>query len=456
MKKFVLPGLTVLVFLFAGMQLSAQDKEPRSREDRFEKDQSLKIGATLYMEWANLYGWQSDNFSRISRWGRTSSVQSKNHNNTFRVQRVYLTFKKNLGDIFSVHVITDIDTHGSSEGPNNLYLKFVYIQAEHVFGTDKYPVALRAQFGKVQTPNSGFILKRSDLRWIDKEFSFDEGKRVLDGFSTDYSADFGAKAEIDIFKILSYTFAITNGEGYKNQNREILNETYFDAKSYYHMVTLSPIKRWLYLSFHYRDEIAEKHNPSDDDLLAAYIAGEPFEIGTIREGYWGFSLAWDMDLIKTGGGITFPEKKTGRKFNASGMVTNPVYRQDCLVGYAWLHFNLAPIVKPAPLIVIGQFAYGRKYGRLAAYTGTGGFADKTSRIVGAGIGWQFNKNFRIAAYWENQSYIVKTPGAVRAMDGINLASNPTGVLFSGYLTNHFLTRNPVDRNNIFVKIAVEF
>ncbi len=453
-KTIIIIFFLIICIIGYSQDLTAGEDEKKFKKDK--KDQKLIINAIIYMEYAHLNGWQNNNYSRISRWGRPSSVQSKNHNDTFRIQRMYLNFNKNLGDIFSVRITTDIDVHSSSKGPNTLFLKYAYLQGKHTFSTDKYPVTIRGQFGKISTPNVNLILKRSDLRWIDGDFLFYNGKRLLDGFANDWSADFGANAEIEIIKRVSYSFAITNGEGYKNQNKEILAQTKFDGKAFYHLVSVFPLKRWLYLNFHYRDEIAEKHNPSDDDILSAYIDGESFEIGSIRTRYWGVSAIWDMDFLKAGGGVLFPEKRTGRRFNTTGMITNPVYHQEYILGYAWLHFNLAPLVKPAPLIVIGQFAYGRKFGRLAAYTGTGGYADKTTMLFGAGIGWQFNRNVRIAAYWENQSYTVQTPGVVRAGDGIDLSSDPTGELFSGYSTNHFLTRDPVDKNNVYVKVAVEY
>ncbi len=448
--KFKATGILLcLALILAGMPVFSQEKP--------EEDQTLKINGLVYMEWAHLNGWQSASNSRVSRWGKPSSVQSKNHNNTFRIQRAFIDLKKNLGDIFSARVTTDVQLHTTSPGANDFFLKFAYLRAKKTLGPKVFPVTLSAQIGKGLTPNFKVIRKGADLRWINPNYLFAYSRFMLDNYSSDVSTDLGAEATIDLGKRIRYTFAITNGEGFKKQNEELLDEAHFDGKAYYHTVTITPIQKWFYLNFHYRDEISKKNNINDQEIFDALINGDSFELGSIRERYYGASVYWKMDVIKAGAGIIFPEKRFGRKFNSSGTITNSIYTQKYLLVNGWLNVNLGAVVEPVPLLIIGQFAYGKKIGSRAAFisSNTSSWSDKESVLLGAGVGWQFNKNVRFAVYYEHQNYSSEVSRVATYSDAQALIASPTSELFNNYQSNYYLTKDPINKNNVYLKIEVK-
>src|SRR4030042_89767 len=233
-NKLILVFLTAAV-IACSLPAFSQEKEkaPAEAEKKDEKDPSklyVDLSGVMYLEWAYFSGFQytgGSEWGKVYRWGinadnyyasgvltdllgAESTNYSRKNNNTFRMRRVYLTLKKQIGEMFSVKVTTDIEPTGQ----DFIYLKYGFVQFLKNFGTPVGDVELKAQLGKIATPVIGMTDYLNDLRWLGPNY-LNNSKQVLNGKSFDDSADLGGAVSLTLFKMLKMEYSFTNGAGYK-------------------------------------------------------------------------------------------------------------------------------------------------------------------------------------------------------------------------------------------------
>ncbi len=244
--------------------------------------------------------------------------------------------------------------------------------------------------------------------------------------------------------------------GYVPQRSETSRMTAFDAKTFHHIMALTPFGKRLRFYGMFRHEVSSLGMAGDSDIqeiAADILAGSntvSFEIGSAFESYWGVGAAWKSDMLRSGVNVVFPSKRFPRQFDSSGNITNGIYTRRYLLVDGWLLFNLGTLVKPAPLLVISRTIYGMKYRSWAAYRTSDTIAQKSTLALEGGLGWQFNKYIPIAIYYGHQFYYMAIPGIARYSEAISYQSDPLS------LGNWFNTKDTPDRSNISVKVEMRF
>ncbi len=351
--------LTILFFSTFIAALHAEDQKDDLKKSDLKKN-DLKIGGKIYAQY--YYELQdSDN---------SDDTAEKN----FSVTRAYIKLKKNIGGPFSIHITADALQLKSSDSVDitdsggdaatvdvkpetpyyDFFLKNAFIMGKEDFGA----VNITGNFGLIGTPIIGLSGKLSDYRWIYNDF-IDKSKN-LTGTSIDTSTDLGLSVKADIMKIVTLTGAYCNGEGYKHVAEDARNS----GKSVYGLVSITPFKG-LFLNGFIRNE-----NKEVDNSAMEYTKKD--------SRYYGGGLALKSDILKAGFNY-IPRAKN----EEDGKKTTDITLLDI-----WLHANFNSAVG-VPVLLLGRYAKGE---------------DKKSDIkttyIGGGLGYQFNKNFRVAAYYE--------------------------------------------------------
>ncbi len=418
-----------------------KEKLENTNNEKAEKEQKdpsklyVDLSALLYLQWGYMTGFNytgSTEWSKVYRHNINTSLYpttftaippynySDKNNDTFKVTRAYLTVKKRLGEYFSMKVTFDVD----SSGANYAFLKYGFVQFQKDFG----PVDINLQLGKIGTPVVGFIDNLNDLRWIGQNY-IDNSKQICDGKTFDTSADFGASYHMNIMKLVTIGYSYTNGEGFK------LSETY-NGKAHTVLVSFNPepyLNRHAYLNFYGRWE------ETDRNQLVTTSSGalDTYYRGIDRKDYLGFGLAWKSDLIKAGANCFFPTQYNARKIYPYYSLT--LYPQTAGIAYmgrhkerfvlvdSWLNLDLGAIT-PAGVLILGRFAWAREFKGLLANSRE----EKNTLITAGGAGYRFNKNFRLAGYYEYIRY-----WSYRKLYYLNL-------------------KNPDPNHNVYIKAEVGF
>lgn len=432
-----------------------QTEETGKEADKGEKDPSklyVDLSALIYMDWAYFSGFKytgTTQWGKVARWGYLDDnflitgnpytiipVQpynySKKNDNTFRLQRCYLTIKKRIGELFSVKITTDIDPTSS----DILYLKYGFIQFLKEFPTPVGPVSLKLQMGKIATPVIGITDNLSDLRWIGPNY-LNNSKLVLNGHCFDDSADLGGMFSLNLFKFATLEYTITNGEGVKSDG----NETYA-GKAHTLLVSINPTSyiKELYVNFYGRWEDTNKRKTTMTSDLTIV------NTGVEGRSYYGVGAAWSSDLIKLGVNFFMPQMQYTRtswiNYNtldiyktafATGNFTSPMssYSAGHIVKFylvdSWFNLNLGAVT-PAGVLLLGRCAWGRE---LPTFAGNLGQTRETL-VLGGGAGYQFSQYFRMVLYYETVRYRM-----------------------TAYIKS-FSKKDPTPNNNVYVKAEIKF
>ena len=462
-------------------QDAVKDKEKKEEKKEEKKDDKaleaikdiyrrLDIGVKIFMDWTMKWG-QKDSgpgspyatgdgagsgaFDRVVRGGNggaaatplTGTDYSPKNNNGFNISRAYLDVKYKINDIFLVRVTSDIDaavspsTSAKDANPAfHLYLKYAYLEAKKDFG----PVTLSLQGGQLETPIIGFIDNISDYRWIAQNY-IDQAKIMLNGNSLDNSADLGLKGSIGIMKYVTMTGSFTNGSGYKADEANS-----YKAGTY--LLNVTPIRELNIFGFG-RNEITTKYD---------------FTGRKAKREYYGYGIAYSSDIIKVGFAQVFPYLTTvGLDYGTGGLVggavagnninCSPVTRRAYMLIDSWLNFYLGSLVEQAPLELTGRFVYGkqdRTYQRKITDPECG--KSRNTYLYAIGLGWVFNKNFRILIGGEIEHYQVVKNRALEYAETTtaspnyyNAAGLGAGQIFVG-------SRNPHDTRRLYVKAEAKF
>jgi len=441
MKRRITTFVAAVTMLLSAGTAFAQEGEDKVLEKIKDFYSRLSIGAKVYFDWYGVWGHDSSSFDRVANGERGSDASAKN-NNSFRIQRAYVDLKYKINDILHMRVTSDVDASVTPSSASNaafhLYLKYAYIEAKKDFG----PVWISATGGMIETPVIGLTDKISDYRWIQQNY-LDQAKYVLNNTSLDNSADIGVKASFGFSKYVTLTGAFTNGEGYKS------NES-VGYKAVTYLVTVNPIKE-LYISGFGRNEITAKYDYTGKKA---------------KREYYGYGVAYSSDLIKVGFNHIFPYVTTvgvasyfdsTLKLGSSDVYVYPVKKTGYMLLDSWLNFNLGAVVPSAPLLVTGRFVYGLQRGTYQKlYTDKECGKTRSTMLYAIGLGWQFNKNFRILVGGELQKYFVKKDQMLRYVESTSSGTDYYNGTALGIGNVYVSSHQPHDSKRVYVKTEFTF
>jgi hypothetical protein len=95
---------------------------------------------------------------------------------------------------------------------------------------------------------------------------------------------------------------------------------------------------------------------------------------------------------------------------------------------SWLNFNLGAVVRPAPILIVGRFAWGREKKSLIGNERQ----ERDTLVAAGGAGYQFNQYFRMVLYYEYIKYHL------------------------GVVIGDFSKRDPTPNQNIYLKAEVKY
>lgn len=413
---------------------STESQDDKKAEETFKEIyKRLDLGVTLYLDWIARWGHGGNTFDRIPKGEPDPEGIKEKNNNEFRVQRAYIDIKYKINDILSVRVTTDADTVSSPTGAFHIYLKYAHLNVKKDFG----PVGLSLQGGMIGTPVVGLTDSVSDYRWIAQNY-LDQSASVLNGQGLDSSADLGVSLAVKLYQYVTITGAFTNGSGYKRNESN-------SHKAMYYMVTVNPMKE-IYLSGFGRNEVTAKYDYSGKRA---------------RRDYYGYGVAYRSNLIKVGFNHIFPYTRTvglSRDFGLDpvgpdgqvDLYVYPVKKNGYMLLDSWLNVNLGAVLESVPLLVTGRYVYGLQRGTYQkAITDADCGAERSTMLYALGLGWQFNKHFRILLGGEIQTYRVKKDRLLRYAEGASGSEYYGDVFYIG-------SREPRDAKRVYVKTEVKF
>lgn len=443
------------------MENSGDNGDEKSKDDKkiieAIKDiyRRLDIGVKIFIDWYSAWGYDNAAYDRITvgtnRWrnglGTALADVNPKNNNTFRISRAYLDLKYRFNDYLSARLTSDVDASvtpvGASNAAFHLYLKYAYLEVKKDFG----PVMLSATGGMIQTPIYGYIDKLSDFRWVAEHY-VENSRPILNNQKIDNGTDLGLKASIGIMKWVTLTGAVTNGEGYKSLETD-------SNKAVYGLVAINPapVKQLkdLHLFGFARYEITSTYDWTGKKA---------------KRQYFGYGIVYSGDLIKVGLNHIFPYVRTvgaasyfnsAYKFGTQDLFVYPQQWRSSMIVELFLNFNLGAVVPTVPLIITGRYGHGIQYGTKQKLLTDPEFGKgRKTDAYSVGIGWRFNKNFRILVGGEIQKFFVKKNSALRGLestpggtDYYNASALGLGILPVG-------SRNPHDAQRLYVKAEVVF
>ena len=358
-------GILLTAFVLCAAGAFAQEPEKKAL------DTSLKVSGVIFTEYAYLTGYQPGSAwnQQIEDTGKYRG-QNENQNSTFRVNRVYLNFRKNISETVSMRVTTDVE--GSDTTALNLYLKYAFVQyQESFFGF----MTVNFQFGLIGTPIIGLMDDISDCRWIYQNL-YDKSANLLRGFGADSSADFGLRLSLTFANMVTVTGGVVNGEGYKKATETAGSN--FDGKAYFATLTVNPIAS-VYINGFFRYE----EDAADNTAASSGISSEVL---------YGFGAAYKSKLITAGVHAFYlwnNDKSGAYRIHTSYMLAE-----------AYVMANLGEVIPSVPLLIHGRYGYGIEYGNEIS----NGSEDYTTQMLAFGLGWQFVDGLRVLAYYETYMY----------------------------------------------------
>ncbi|PKL37356.1 MAG: hypothetical protein CVV44_17130 [Spirochaetae bacterium HGW-Spirochaetae-1] len=281
--------------------------------------------------------------------GYTQDLEDNDGNDkkdgSFTLDRVYVTWKKDMGDNFSARVTADIadvsttDDNAVSGGDDAtnprgyFFVKYAYFQYKNKIGD----IGLETQAGLIGNPIIGITDKLGGMRWLTQN--------QIDSQKINNSADLGVSLAVDLMGFATLTGAVLNGEGYKY----VFDETY-SGKSIDTLLSITPIKG-LYINGYFKNE---------------YYAKDQVDR------FFGAGIAWSDKLYKVG--VNYVYVSDSEKAKLGSYID------------AWANANLNDAIS-MPVLIVGRFQY-----RMPKES-----SDDSLTSFFFGPGYQFNENLQTAA-----------------------------------------------------------
>jgi hypothetical protein len=298
-------------------------------------------------------------------------VDEGGHDNSFQLQRAYITAKHQFDQIWSAVITLDAGNDneyevGTNDSRYNVFVKNAYLQGKFGLGFG----TLTMQFGMIGTSAIGLIDKVSDYRWLNSNY-LDAAKVILAksstslGRSIDSSADMGVGAQLALLNgMVTIDAQITNGEGYKKTNEATSGD---DGKAYLGMLTVRPIEG-LYLAGYYKVHYTNEDSEGDD-----YTS------------YYGGTVAYSTGLVKVGVSYIMATKSTW------AAATDTTTEDEYSILDAFVFANLNSVVG-MPILLAGRFAMG--------HTELDAGEEVDTTLYAVGLGYEFTRGVRMMAYYE--------------------------------------------------------
>jgi hypothetical protein len=278
----------------------------------------------------------------------------------FDLERVYLTFRKDLGDNWSMRVTTDIYQNAPSE-KGELFVRFAYAEYKNKFGD----IGAKVRFGIIDNALSTLIDGLGGMRWLTTN--------QLDTYRIHNSSDLGASLNLNFFEFAELTLSIFNGEGhtYIRQSNE-----HYKGKEFYGVLSVTPIKNF---------------------YINAFYSYEKYYRGNVCS-HWGGGLAWSDKILKVGVNlinVVDTRPYTANHLNADGAnINGPVRGAMYGTGLyidGWVNVNFQNLVG-LPITFNGRVGY------ITPDNDNLVVGDDSTTILAFGPGYKFNDNVQFALW----------------------------------------------------------
>ena len=358
--------------------------------------------------------------------------------NYFTFDKIYVEFDHQLGKNFKYHVTLDalptdatvwVNPYAStSKGYFTPFVREAY--ATLTMG-DAELLKVDINAGLIPTKIIRYRGYMSDMRWLESMMFFghyqiigaympnnklglsaavvgantlnngiplqDATGRLGDG---DSAQDLGIGIDLSFMKFLNFSFAVVNGNGVIGVTSESVSGVPGGKALYYDLLVV-PMKG-LFIHGYLRDETVQFINSKEPNNPASTKLQRWFAGAGVGIKLMGINAGVDFEA-----GQLVTEYETGSTVNMA-VGTGGKYAKNFFVLNAWLNWNLQELAG-FPLLVIGKVSYGSltdpyfvqgTFGNAAMpfFYSNGVVLDTVHWY--AGLGWQFNKNFRVAIIFE--------------------------------------------------------
>ncbi|MBU6443355.1 MAG: hypothetical protein KGR48_05535 [Alphaproteobacteria bacterium] len=191
----------IILLASAAAAMVAMTAAPASAEAWWE---NTKISGRMYYDLTNI----SQDYHDSSTVGNPKfngpAAGTNTYGTGFDIKRFYIGIDHTFNDVFSANVTTDF-LYDSGSKATQIYIKKAYLQA-------KFDPAFIVRLGSSDMPWIPFAEGVYGYRYVENT--------LIDRTKYGTSADWGAYLQGDLAgKLLSYEFAVVNGNGYKNPSR---------------------------------------------------------------------------------------------------------------------------------------------------------------------------------------------------------------------------------------------
>jgi len=146
----------------------------------------------------------------------------------FDIERVYLNFRRPIGEKWSIRVTTDFYQRAADER-GELYIKYALAEYRDKFGED---FTTRVNVGVIAHPINNYLNGLGDMRWLTRNMIRQQG---LFG-----SADLGVSAQLNYQKLAMINLSVLNGEIYSNAIEQSFE--HYKGKQANLLAALTPIE----------------------------------------------------------------------------------------------------------------------------------------------------------------------------------------------------------------------
>lgn len=331
------------------------------------------VGGTMFMEYG-VY-----NLSKVDGADGGAGPEYEGElTNRFSLNRMYVTAKSKINDVWSVKVTMDAKAD-TTNGINYMYLKSAAVKAQ-------VAPFLAISAGLVDMPEYALVHSPNGMRWLEKPVLDRAGDYNGDvGFGAT-SSDLGVKASMSFAKMIFVDLAFTTGESYKDiveQDEDKAITLAVHAKLIEKLIVGAYGKIWL---------------------------GSPVDSGSFW--YLGATVAWKDKFYKAG--VNWVMKDFADQGLTGGLGTFGEDHGLTNIFEVYANVNLAGAIN-VPILVMARATMGLN--KSLSDISAGG-VDDGNGISGMdfyiGVGYKFNENAQVALMYRGtlkDEYVYMHPDA---------------------------------------------
>lgn len=338
--------LIALAVFMSGAALFAQEQPA---------DKPVKVGGQIFM----FYGYEFRNPDTANK--------NKEKSEGFTVDRVRVNASKEFESIFKANVTLEgNNSTATNSGDPSVFVRLANLEANLPAGED---VKVKLTAGVFTNPIHDTLDATSGLRWLGKNF-YDNASALNQSKVSDYSFGGGAMISIDAMKMVKVTGSIMNGG-----KTTAAGETFENSgKAIHGVVSITPLGKLLTINGYIASyDVALKNSTLN-------LTGDnQFTVGGTA------ALNFENIIL----GATYLKTTRETDSPSAGKTT----AGDSTIVEAFLNANLKEAAG-VPVLVIGRYGYGKDKK----------VANSDTTFYAVGLGYQFNANVQLAAYFENYTY----------------------------------------------------